>query len=371
MRIGVPRESKDQEFRAGMTPAGVRELAARGHQVLVQSGLGERIGMPDGHYAAAGAHVAADAAEVFADAELIVKVKELQPHERSLLRAGQVLFAYLHLAPDRPQTEALLASGAVAIAYETVTGPQGSLPLLAPMSEVAGRMAMQVGASWLELPHGGRGVLLGGVPGVEPAHVVVLGAGTAGRQAVRIAVGMGARVTVINRGLPKLRELDAEYGNRIATRTATREAIEAAVLSADLVVGAVLEPGAPAPRLVDRATVARMQPGSVLVDIAIDQGGCFETSRPTSHSAPTYVEEGVLHYCVTNMPGAVARTSTLALTQATLPFVRALADHGWRGALARDPHLRAGLSICEGAVTCRAVADALGYAWRDPDSIFG
>jgi alanine dehydrogenase len=364
MRVGVPRESKDSEFRAGLTPAGARELVAHGHVVLVQAGAGSRIGMSDEHYAAAGARIVPDAADVFAEAELVVKVKELQPAERGWLRRGQVLFAYLHLAPDRAQAEALLASGAVAIAYETVTGPGGTLPLLAPMSEVAGRMAVHVGATLLEATHGGRGVLLGGVPGVEPAHVVVLGAGTAGRNAVQMAVGLGARVTVLNRGVQRLRELDALHGNRIATRSSNAAAIEEAVLGADLVIGAVLEPGAPAPRLVDRRTVARMRPGAVVVDVAIDQGGCFETSRPTSHSAPSYVHDGVLHYCVTNMPGAVARTSTLALSQATLPYVLELADQGWRRALEGNPHLRAGLNVREGEVTCRPVAEALGYPAR-------
>ena len=365
MRIGIPRESKDQERRAGMTPAGVRELLARGHEVVVESGLGAAIGMPDADYARAGAGILASAQEVFARSDLVVKVKELQPHERGWLRAGQVLFAYLHLAPDRPQAEALLASGAVALAYETVTGDGGTLPLLAPMSEVAGRMAVHVGASLLELPHGGRGVLLGGVPGVEPGHVVVLGAGTAGRHAVQMAVGAGARVTVLNRGVQRLRELDALHGNRIRTRTADAQAIEEAVLDADLVIGAVLEPGAAAPRLVDRATVARMKRGAVVVDIAIDQGGCFETSRPTSHTAPTFVDGGVVQYCVTNMPGAVARTSTLALTQATLPFVLRLAGRGWRNAVAADAHLRAGLQVCEGELTSRPVGEALGLPWRE------
>jgi len=361
MRIGVPRESKDHEFRAGLTPAGARELVAHRHVVLVQAGAGTRIGMTDEQYAAAGARIVPEAADLFAEAELVVKVKELQPHERRWLRPGHVLLAFLHLAADRAQAEALLASGAVAIAYETVTGPGGSLPLLAPMSEIAGRMAVHVGASLLEAPRGGRGVLLGGVPGVESGHVVVLGAGSAGRNAVQMAVGLGARVTVLNRGVPRLRELDALYGSRIATRSSNAQAVEEAVLGADLVIGAVLEPGAAAPRLVDRHTVARMRPGAVLVDIAIDQGGCFETSRPTSHSAPSYVHAGVLHYCVTNMPSAVARTSTLALTQATLPCVLKLADQGWRRALADDPHLRAGLNVREGEITCRPVAAALGY----------
>ncbi|SEB20556.1 alanine dehydrogenase [Variovorax sp. YR216] len=368
MHVGVPKESKDQERRAGMTPAGVRELVRRGHAVLVEQGLGEGIGMPDAAYAAAGACIVPSAADVFAGAELIVKVKELQPHERGWLRPNQILFAYLHLAPDRPQAEALLASGAVAIAYETVTGPGGTLPLLAPMSEIAGRMAVQAGAAYLESPRGGRGVLLGGVPGVEPGHVVVLGAGTAGRNASQMAIGLGARVTVLNRGVQRLRELDQSHGNRITTRIAHRESIEESVLAADLVIGAVLEPGGAAPRLVDRSTVSRMRTGAVVVDIAIDQGGCFETSRPTTHTDPVYRESGVLHYCVTNMPGAVARTSTLALTQATLPFVCALADLGWRNALARDSHLRSGLNISEGNVACAPVAAALGLPWRPPNA---
>jgi alanine dehydrogenase len=360
MRIGVPRESKVHECRAGMTPAGVRELAARGHAVLVQAGLGAAVGMEDAQYREAGARIVPTAEEVFAQAELVVKVKELQPPERAWLRPGQVLFAYLHLAADAQQAEALRASGAVAIAYETVTGPGGTLPLLAPMSEIAGRMAVHVGAACLELPRGGRGVLLGGVPGVASAHVVVLGGGTAGRNAVQMAVGLGARVTVLNRGVQRLRELDQLHGNRIVTRAAHAQAIEEAVLDADLVIGAVLQPGAAAPRLVRRATVERMKRGAVVVDIAIDQGGCFETSRPTTHAAPTYVEAGVVHYCVTNMPGAVARTATQALTQATLPFVLALADLGWERALASDPHLRAGLNVRRGEVTCPAVAQALG-----------
>lgn len=369
MLIGVPRESKDQEQRVGVTPAGARELTARGHRVVVQRGAGAAIGMPDDDYAAAGATLADTAAEVFAQAELVVKVKELQPAERPWLRPGQVLFAYLHLAPDREQAQALLDSGGIAIAYETVTAGGGTLPLLTPMSEVAGRMAVQVGASYLEMPHGGRGVLLGGVPGVDRGRVVVLGSGTVARNAVQMAVGLGAEVTVLGRNLEQLRLLDGRYGNRIATRVSGLQAIEESVATADLVIGAVLVPGAAAPRLVHRATVGRMRPGSVIVDVAIDQGGCFETSRPTSHSHPTFVEHGVVHYCVTNMPGAVARTSTLALTQATLPFVLAIADQGWSAAVARDPHLRAGLNVCRGEVTARAVADALGLAWRDPATL--
>jgi alanine dehydrogenase len=369
MLIGVPQEIKQHERRVAVTPAGARELASHRHDVLVQAGAGEGAGFSDADYRAAGAEIARDAGEVFARADLVVKVKEPQPSELHMLRSGQVLFTYLHLAPDRQQTQGLVGSGAVAIGYETVTAPDGSLPLLAPMSEVAGRMSVQVGAACLEMPHGGRGVLLGGVPGVEPAHVVVLGAGTAGTHAVRMAVGMGARVTVVDRALARLRHLDDLYGNRIATLAASAQNIEESVLQADLVIGAVLLPGAAAPHLVDRAMVHRMRRGAAVVDISIDQGGCFETSRPTTHAAPTYVHDGVVHYCVTNMPGAVPRTSTLALTNATLPYLLALADKGWRRALLDDPHLRAGLNVCHGEVTCRPVADALGYAWRDAASL--
>ena len=371
MRIGIPKEIKNHEYRAGLTPAGVRELVAHGHAVQVQAGLGAAIGLPDEHYRAAGASVLGSADEVFAQAELLVKVKEPQPEETARLREGQVLFTYLHLAPDRRQAEALMRSRAVAIAYETVTGPGGRLPLLVPMSEVAGRMSIHVGASLLELPRGGRGVLLGGVPGVAPAQVVILGAGTVGSNAVQMAVGLGARVIVVDRSAERLRELDALYGNRIETLVANAQVVEEAVLGADLVIGSVLIPGAAAPRLVDRATVARMKPGSVLVDVAIDQGGCFETSRPTTHADPTYVEEGVIHYCVTNMPGAVARTATFALANATLPHVLALADKGWRRAIAEDEHLRQGLNVWQGEITHRAVADALGLPWRDPQTLPG
>ena len=365
MRIGVPKEVKVHEYRAGLTPAGARELAARGHEVVVQSGLGAAIGLADEQYRSAGAQVVGTAAEVFSGAGLIVKVKEPQPGEIALLRPDQMLFTYLHLAADAAQAQGLAASGAVAIAYETVTGPAGALPLLAPMSEVAGRMAVNVGASLLQLPAGGSGILPGGVPGVAPAHVVILGAGSAGSHAAQMAIGLGARVTVLNRGLERLRELDARHGNRITTFAATGEAVRREAADADLLIGAVLVPGASAPRLVDRATVARMRPGSVIVDIAIDQGGCCETSRPTTHTAPTYIDEGVLHYCVTNMPGAVARTSTFALTNATLPFVLALADKGWRTAMRSDAHLLAGLNVCRGEITCRPVAESLRLRWRD------
>lgn len=355
MRIGVPKEIKNHEYRVGLTPASVRELTSRGHQVLMQSGAGTAIGLGDDAYQAAGAALAPDAASVFAQADLIVKVKEPQPSEFPLLRAGQVLFTYLHLAPDPKLTAALLHSRVVGIAYETVTGPGGTLPLLAPMSEVAGRMAVQVGAHYLEKSQGGMGVLLGGVPGVAPAHVVVLGAGSVGASAVRMATGLGARVTVLNRGLERLRELDALYGNRISTLAASAQNVEDAVLDADLVVGAVLVPGAKAPRLVSRQQVSHMKAGSVVVDVAIDQGGCFATSRPTTHLAPTFVVDGVVHYCVTNMPGNVAQTSTYALNNATLPFVLALADKGWQQALQDDPHLRNGLNVAEGQIAHEAL----------------
>jgi alanine dehydrogenase len=371
MLIGVPQEIKNHEYRVGLTPASVRELCAHGHQVLVQRGAGAAIGLGDEDYRAAGATLVPDAASVFAQAELIVKVKEPQPSELALLRAGQILYTYLHLAPDPALTAALLKSGAVCIAYETITGPGHTLPLLAPMSEVAGRMAVQVGASLLEKSHGGMGVLLGGVPGVPAAHVVILGAGTVGTNAVQIAVGMGAQVTVLNRGIDKLRTLDHQYGNRIHTLLASAHHIEQAVLDADLVIGSALVAGAAAPRLVSRALVARMKKGSVVVDVAIDQGGCFETSHPTTHADPTFVVDGVLHYCVANMPGSVARTSTFALNNATLPHALALADKGWQRALREDPHLRHGLNIAQGQVTHAAVAQQLGYPCVPAEQLLG
>ncbi len=360
MHIGIPREIKTHEYRVGLTPAGVRELCHHGHQVTVQRDAGIGAGLTDDAYRAAGAMIVDSAAELFAAAEMIVKVKEPQPQEIALLRAGQVLFTYLHLAADKAQTEGLQRSGATCIAYETVTDPRGGLPLLSPMSEVAGRMAVQVGAHCLEKEQGGSGVLLGGVPGVAPGRVVVLGGGVAGTNAARMAVGLEASVIVIDRSLPRLKELDLQFGPRATTIFATTEAIEHAVLAADLVIGAVLVPGAAAPKLVSRDMIRRMRPGSVLVDIAIDQGGCFETSRPTTHARPTYIEDGVVHYCVTNMPGAVARTSTLALTNATLPFVQALADKGWQQALHDDRHLRHGLNVWAGHITHEAVAHDLG-----------
>ena len=369
MRIGVPKEIKNHEYRVGLTPGSVRELVAHGHQVLVQSAAGAAIGLADEDYRAAGATLVPDAATVFAQVELIVKVKEPQASELPLLRPGQILYTYLHLAPDPKLTTALLQSGAVCIAYETITGPGHSLPLLAPMSEVAGRMAIQVGAHWLEKSQGGMGVLLGGVPGVPAAHVVVLGAGTVGANAVQIAVGLGARVTVLNRGVDKLRALDAHYGNRIATLLASNSNIEASVLAADLVIGSALVVGANAPKLVSRELVSRMKKGAVVVDVAIDQGGCFATSRPTTHAEPSFVVDGVVHYCVANMPGNVARTATFALNNATLPHALALADKGWQQALRDDPHLRNGLNLASGQITHPAVAQALGYACTAAESL--
>ncbi len=364
MLIGVPTEIKNHEYRVGLTPASVRELAHHGHRVLVQAGAGAAIGLEDGQYESAGAEIAPDAATVFARADMVVKVKEPQPQECAMLRRGQILFTYLHLAPDPKQTKLLLESGAVAIAYETVTDPRGGLPLLAPMSEVAGRMAVQAGAHCLEKAQGGRGVLLGGVPGVPAAKVVVLGGGVVGTNAARMAMGLEAKVVVIDKSLPRLKELDLQFGAKLQTLYSTVDTIEEHVLDADLVIGAVLVPGAEAPKLVTKAMVERMKRGAVVVDVAIDQGGCFETSHPTTHAQPTYLVDGVVHYCVANMPGAVARTSTFALNNATLPFTLALADQGYRAALARDPHLRAGLNIHAGAVTCKAVADAQGLPYQ-------
>jgi alanine dehydrogenase len=370
VKVGVPKEIKTHEYRVGLTPAGARELALHGHSVIIERDAGLGIGSDDEAYRAAGARVVDSAEAVFGEAELIVKVKEPQPEEIARLRHHHVLFTYLHLAADKAQARALLKSRAACIAYETVTDRYGALPLLSPMSEVAGRMSIQVGAHCLEREQGGAGVLLGGVAGVAPAKVVVLGGGVAGTNAARMAVGLEASVTILDKSLPRLKELDLQFGPRATTLFATSEAIEQAVLAADLVIGAVLVPGDAAPKLVTRDMIRRMRPGSVLVDIAIDQGGCFETSRPTTHSQPTYVEEGVVHYCVTNMPGAVARTSTFALTNATLPFVLALADKGYRRALADDPNLAAGLNIQEGCVVHMAVAHALGMPHVPPDSMF-
>lgn len=371
MRIGVPKEIKVHEYRVGMTPGAVREAVAHGHTVMVETGAAQRQGITDADYERAGAQIASTAAEIYAAADLIVKVKEPQIAECRQLRRGQALFTYLHLAADPEQTEALLASGATAIAYETVTSPRGGLPLLAPMSEVAGRMAVQAGARCLEMEQGGRGVLLGGVAGVAAARVTVLGGGVAGLNAVRMAIGLEARVTVIDIDVGRLSAIDQRFGASVDTVFSTRAAIEEHVLASDLVIGAVLLPGAAAPKLVTRDMVRAMPTGSVIVDIAIDQGGCCETSRPTTHAAPTYVEHGVVHYCVTNMPGAVARTSTLALNNATLPFILALADKGVAKALEDDAHLRLGLNVHAGLITHRAVAEAVGAAFTEPLTALG
>ena len=371
MRVGVPKEIKVLENRVGLVPGSVREVVAHGHEVVVEHNAGQGIGMDDDAYRRAGARVVGTAAEVFAAADMIVKVKEPQDVERKMLREGQILFTYLHLAPDPEQAKDLVAGGAVCIAYETVTSPYGGLPLLAPMSEVAGRMAVQAGAYYLEKPHGGLGMLLGGVPGVDPAKVVILGGGVVGSHACHIALGMGAEVWVLDRSVDVLRALWRQFGRPLNTVFSTRDAIENHVTSADLVIGGVLIPGASAPKLVSAALVKRMKPGSVIVDVAIDQGGCFETSRPTTHADPVYVVDGVTHYCVANMPGGVPRTSTFALNNATLPFVLALADLGWKKALAADPHLANGLNIAYGKVTCQPVADALGYAFVDSTTLIG
>jgi alanine dehydrogenase len=360
MRIGVPKEIKVHEYRVGLVPAAVRELTSAGHEVLMHSGAGGGIGCSDEDYRGAGAKIAPDADTVFRDSQMIVKVKEPQLAECARLRRDQILFTYLHLAADRAQAEALIKSQCVAIAYETVTASDGSLPLLTPMSEVAGRMAIQVGAQYLLQASGGRGILLGGVPGVAPAKVVVIGAGVSGTHAIEMAHGLRANVIAIDRSIKRLRELDVQFRGSVRTLYSTAEAIETFVADADLVVGAVLLPGAAAPKLVSGAMIKRMRPGSVVVDIAIDQGGCFETSRPTTHAAPTYVVDGVIHYCVTNMPGAVPRTSAFALNNATLPYVRALADKGWERATAEDRGLAAGLNIVRGSVVHPAVAKDLG-----------
>jgi alanine dehydrogenase len=360
MRIGVPKEIKTHEYRVGLVPSSVRELAHHGHEIMVEAAAGAGIGYDDEAYARAGAVIAATPEEIFAAADMIVKVKEPQLHECAMLREGQVLFTYLHLAADRPQTEALMESGAICIAYETVTDRRGRLPLLTPMSEVAGRMSIQVGAHCLEKAQGGSGTLLGGVPGVPAGRVVIIGGGVSGTNAARMAMGMEAAVTVIDRSLERLYELDLQFGPTLNTIFSTIDAIEQHVVAADLVIGAVLIPGAAAPKLVTRAMIAAMKPGSVFVDIAIDQGGCAETSRPTTHADPTYEVDGVIHYCVTNMPGAVARTSTHALNNATLPYALALASKGWKAALDADPGLAEGLNVAHGKLTYQAVASSLG-----------
>ncbi|AJC45163.1 alanine dehydrogenase [Xanthomonas sacchari] len=370
MLVGVPKEIKNHEYRIGLTPSGVRELVLHGHQVLVQRGGGQSIGLTDAEYERAGARIAEDAASVFAQAEMIVKVKEPQSEEYAMLRPGQLLFTYLHLAPDPQQAAALQRSGCTAIAYETVTDGHGGLPLLAPMSEVAGRMAIQAGAHALEKAQGGSGVLLGGVPGVKPAQVLVIGGGVVGINAARMAMGLHARVTVLDRSLERLKYLDELYGQQLTTLYSTRDAIEQCLPHTDLVIGAVLIPGAAAPKLVSREQLALLRPGSVLVDVAIDQGGCFETSHPTTHQQPTYEVDGIVHYCVANMPGGVARTSTFALTNATLPFVLLLAEHGLQ-ALRDDQDLRNGLNVHAGKLTHRAVAQALGQEFVRPLDALG
>jgi alanine dehydrogenase len=359
MLIGVPKEIKNHEYRVGLVPSSVRELVANGHQVMVQTGAGIGIGLDDQLFQQAGAKIVATAAEIFKQAEMIIKVKEPQHDECKMLRAGQILFTYLHLAPDPQQAQLLKESGCVAIAYETVTNKNGGLPLLAPMSEVAGRMSIQAGATSLEITHKGSGILLGGVPGVAPGRVVVLGGGVAGTSAARVAIGMGANVAVIDKSIERLHHLDLQFGSQITTVYSTTDSIEEYVLAADLVIGAVLVPGASAPKLVTRDMVSKMRKGSVLVDIAIDQGGCFETSRATTHQDPTYIVDNIVHYCVTNMPGAVPRTSTFALNNATLPFAIALANKGYKKAMQEDPHLLNGLNVCQNKFTHKAVASAL------------
>ena len=369
MLIGVPKEIKVHEYRVGMTPSSVREAVVHGHAVIVETRAGAGIGASDDDYRNAGAQVADTAAEVFARADLIVKVKEPQAAERKMLRANQVLFTYLHLAADRAQAQDLLASGAVCIAYETVTSPTGGLPLLAPMSEVAGRLAIQAGAHCLEKSAGGMGMLLGGVPGVAPARIVILGAGVVGTNAVQMAVGTGAQVVVIDKSIDALRRIDALFNGRALTVYSNRDNIEREVRRADLVISGVLIPGAAAPKLITKDMLAKMKPGSVIVDVAIDQGGSTETSRPTTHADPTYVIDGIVHYMVANMPGAVPRTSTYALNNATLPFMLALADKGWRDAVRNDPHLKHGLNIVDGRITHQAVADALGLDYTAADTL--
>ena len=370
MRVGTVREVKDHEYRVGLTPESVREFVVHGHEVWVESGAGLGIGASDRDYEAAGATIQADAQAVFAGCELIVKVKEPQAGERAQLREGQVLFTYLHLAPDPEQTADLVKSGVTAIAYETVTGPNHSLPLLKPMSQVAGRMSVQAGATALQKEHGGRGVLLGGVPGVLPGKVAVIGGGVVGFNAAQVAVGMGADVTILDRDPEVLERLGTHFEARAKTRFSNRANLAASVAEADLVIGAVLVPGAAAPKLVTRDMLGTMKPGAVLVDVAIDQGGCFETSHATTHSDPTFLVDGIVHYCVANMPGAVARTSTYALNNVTLPHALQIADRGWKAALRANPHLAAGLNVHAGRVIYAAVARELGYEPQALDEVF-
>ncbi|MCM2562516.1 alanine dehydrogenase [Lutimaribacter sp. EGI FJ00015] len=369
MKIGCPKEIKPQEFRVGVTPNAAREAVAHGHEVLIETGAGRGAGFEDSDYSEAGAHVVDTAEEVFATAEMIVKVKEPQTAERKMLREGQVLFTYLHLAPDPDQTHDLLASGCTAIAYETVTDDRGGLPLLAPMSEVAGRLAPQSGAWALQKANGGSGVLMGGVPGVRPANVAIIGGGVVGTAAARVAVGMGANVTVLDRSIARLSYLDDVFMGRLTTQFSDKGAVAGLLPDLDMVVGAVLIPGAAAPKLISRDQLSTMKPGTVLVDVAIDQGGCFETSKPTTHENPIYDVDGIVHYCVANMPGAVARTSTIALGNATMPFMLALADKGWKQACADDPHLLNGLNVHAGKLTYYAVGKALGIDVTSPQLV--
>ncbi|GLS84656.1 alanine dehydrogenase [Paraferrimonas haliotis] len=369
MIIGVPKEIKNHEYRVGMVPASVRELTQRGHQVIVETQAGSGVGFSDDDYVAVGASILDTAKAIFDKADMIVKVKEPQAIERAMLRHDQILFTYLHLAPDLPQTQELVDSGAVCIAYETVTDNRGGLPLLAPMSEVAGRMSIQAGAQALEKSRGGRGMLLGGVPGVEPAKVVIIGGGMVGRNAAQMAVGMGADVTILDRNIDVLRALNVQFNNTAKAVYSTADAIEKHVLEADLVIGGVLIPGAAAPKLITRDHIARMKPGAAIVDVAIDQGGCAETSKATTHQDPTYIVDDVVHYCVANMPGAVARTSTFALNNVTLPYILRLADLGYKQALNNDPHLLNGLNVMHGKITCEEVAEAHGMPFVAPASL--
>lgn len=366
MRIGVPKEIKNHEYRVGLVPSSVRELISNGHEIFIETSAGSGIDISDEDYRQAGAVIVDTAAEIYATAEMIIKVKEPQPNECNMCREGQVIFTYLHLAPDPEQAKSLLNSGCIAIAYETVTDEQGRLPLLAPMSEVAGRMSVQAGAHALEKAQGGRGILLGGVAGVDPGHVVVLGGGVVGTNAIRMAIGLEAEVTVLDKSLNRLRDLDFQFGSSLHTIYATQDAIHRYVTRADLIIGAVLVPGGSAPKLVSRKMLSEMKPGAVLVDVAIDQGGCFETSIPTTHASPTYEIDGIVHYCVANMPGGVPRTSSFALNNATLPYIVDLANKGYKRALLEDVHLRNGLNVHKGKITHAAVASALGHKFYSP-----
>ena len=369
MKVGVPKEIKVLEYRVGMIPSGVKELVNEGHEVFVETDAGMGIGMTDQDYIDAGASILSTPEEVFDISELIIKVKEPQLNECRMLKTGQVLFTYLHLAADPEQAAALVKSGVTAIAYETVTADNGSLPLLTPMSAVAGRLSIQAGAYALQKANGGRGVLLGGVPGVKAGQVLIIGGGVSGAHAAEMAVGLGAQVTILDLSSDRLNELSNKFGDKVSTRISSKELINELVIESDLVIGAVLVAGAAAPKLVTKEHVKQMRPGSVMVDISIDQGGCFETSKPTTHAEPTYIVDDVVHYCVTNMPGAVPRTSTFALTNETLPFIKSLANRGWQSALKNDQHLKNGLNVHEGSINFAAVADELGYSYKSPDEI--